>query len=194
MSTFLTLWIEDGNDIGVNHKIVIVIFSLFSAFLIDYLIRTIGSSQDISLLSPGLILDWRLTQYFWLFIQIPLSILCIYLTKKDFPRFSKGNNASHQEVSIGKNPKTLNSLMFAGIGTFLFLLFNLFLYPSGIGQFTDTDYFINNILNIVSVMFVIYIVVYVKIETISNKYVIFLLNGFLILSLVLFFTIGRDLM
>ena len=76
---------------------------------------------------------------------------------------------------------------------FLFLLFNLFLYPSGIGQFTDTNYSFNNILNIVSVMIAIYILVYVKIEIISNKLIIGILNGFMILSLCLFFTIGKEL-
>ena len=193
MSTFLTLWIEESDDIGVDHKTVIIIFSFFSAFLIDYLIRTIGFSQDISLLAPGLIVDWRLTQYIWLFIQIPLSILCIYFTKIHFPRFSIRNNISPQEESTGNNLSTLNSLIFAGIGMFLFLLFNLFLYPSGIGQFTDTNYFFNNILNIVSVMIAIYILFYVKIEIISNKLIIGILNGFMILSLCLFFTIGKEL-
>ncbi len=193
MSTFLTGWIEENNEIGVNHKIIIIIFSFFSAFLIDYLIRTIGFSQDISLLTPGLIADWRLTQYFWLFIQIPLSILCIYFTKIHFPRFSTRKNISPQEENMGNNLSTLNSLVFAGIGMFLFLLFNLFLYPSAIGQFTDTNYFFNNILNIVSVMSAICILIYVKIETISNKLIIGILNGFMILSLCLFFTIGKEL-
>ncbi len=193
MSTFLTVWTEESDDIEVNHKIIIIIFSFFSAFLIDYLIRTIGFSQDISLLPPGLIADWRLTQYIWLFIQIPLSILCIYLTKIHFPRFSIKNNISPKEENKSNNRSTLYSLIFTGIGMFLFLLFNLFLYPSGIGQFTDTNYFFNNILNIVSVMIVIYILVYVKIEIISNKLIIGILNGFMILSLCLFFTIGKDL-
>jgi hypothetical protein len=193
ISTFLTLWIEESDDIGVDHKIVTIILSFFSAFLIDYLIRTIGYSQDISLLTPGLIADWSLTQYFWLIIQIPLTIFCIYYTKKHFPRFSIRTNASPQEESTDKNLKTLNSLIFAGIGMFLFLLFNLFLYPSGIGQFTNTNYSFNNILNIVAVMIVILILIYVKIEIISNKLIIGILNGFMILSLCLFFTIGKEL-
>ncbi|MHA2283121.1 MAG: hypothetical protein ACXAC5_19950 [Promethearchaeota archaeon] len=194
MSTFLTLWIRESDDIVVNHKIVIIIFSLFSAFLIDYLIRTIGFSQDISLLTPGLIADWHLTQYLWLIIQIPLSIFCIYFTKIHFPRFSASKDVSPQEESTGKTLRTINSLIFAGIGTFLFLLFNLFLYPSGVGQFTNTTYFFNNILSTVSVMTVIYIVIYVKIETISNKLIVGILNVFMILSFSLFFTIGKELM
>ncbi|GAG82822.1 unnamed protein product, partial [marine sediment metagenome] len=69
LSTFLTTWIEEREDIKANQKIIVAMFSFFSAFLIDYLIRTIGSSQDISLVTPGLIADWRITQYIWLVIQ-----------------------------------------------------------------------------------------------------------------------------
>ncbi|MHA2397452.1 MAG: hypothetical protein ACXADU_01015 [Promethearchaeota archaeon] len=191
LSTFLTLWSEGSDDTNINHKIVIIIFSVFSAFLIDYLIRTIGFSQDISLSAPGLILDWRITQFFWLIIQIPLTILCIYYTKTRFPRFSEVNNTSPQKMNATKDLRTFNSLIFAGIGIFFFLLFNLFLYPSGIGQFTDTNYFFNNVLNIISVMIVIYLLINVKIEVISNKYIIGILNGFMVLSLLLFLTIGK---
>lgn len=193
MSTFLTVWVEEGDNIEANHKIVIIIFSFFSAFLIDYLIRSIGFSQDISLLTPGLIADWRITQYFWLTIQIPLSILCIYFAKIHFPRFSTKNNTIHQEQGKSTNLSTIYSLIFTGMGMFLFLQFNLFLYPNGIGQLTDTNYFFNNILNIVSIMIAIYIVLYVKIETISNKVVIGILNCFMILSLCLFFMLGKEL-
>ncbi|GAH72006.1 unnamed protein product, partial [marine sediment metagenome] len=70
------------------HKIIFITLTILIAFLIDYFIRTLGLSLDISLLTPGLILDWNLTQYFWLIFQIPLSGLCIYLSYKYFPRFS----------------------------------------------------------------------------------------------------------
>ena len=194
LSTFLTTWIEESGGIKSNQKIIVVIFSFFSAFLIDYLIRTIGFSQDISLITPGLIADWRITQYIWLVIQIPLTILCIYLTKIHLPRLSSNNNTSSQERGKEYKLGTQYSLIFSGIGMFLFLLFNLFLYPNAIGQFTDTNYFFNNITNIISVMIAIYIVLFVKIEVISNKTIIIILNGFMILSLGLFFIIGNLLM
>ncbi|MHA2049203.1 MAG: hypothetical protein ACW986_06285, partial [Promethearchaeota archaeon] len=38
---------------------------------------------------------------------------------------------------------------------------------------------------------VIYLLINVKIEVISNKYIIGILNGFMVLSLLLFFTIGK---
>ncbi|MHA1986823.1 MAG: hypothetical protein ACW98D_09305 [Promethearchaeota archaeon] len=194
LSTFLTTWIEEREGIKANQKIIIIIFSFFSAFLIDYLIRTIGLSQDISLITPGLIADWHITQYIWLIIQIPLTILCIYLTKMHLPRFTTNDNTSSQENNKENKLGTQYSLIFSGIGIFLFLLFNLFLYPSGIGQFTDTSYFFNNSLNIISVMIAIFVVVFVKIDVISNKLITIILNGFMVLSLVLFFTMGKDLM
>lgn len=194
LSTFLTTWIEESGGIKANQKMIVAIFSFFSAFLIDYLIRTIGYSQDISLISPGLIADWRITQYIWLVIQIPLTILCIYLTKIHLPRFTAKDNTSSQERGKENKLGTQYSLIFSGIGMFLFLLFNLFLYPNGIGQFTDTNYFFNNIINIVSIMIAIYVLLFVKIEVISNKTIIIILNGYMILSLCLFFIIGNLLM
>ncbi len=194
LSTFLTSWIEERGGIKANQKMIIAVFCFFSAFLIDYLIRTIGFSLDISLITPGLIADWRITQYIWLVIQIPLTILCIYLTKIHLPRFSTKDNTSSQEKGKENKLGTQYSLIFSGIGMFLFLLFNLFLYPNGIGQFTNTNYFFNNIINIVSVMIAIYILVFVKIEVISNKTIIIILNGFMILSLCLFIIIGKMLM
>jgi len=194
LSTFLTTWIEEREDIKANQKIIVAMFSFFSAFLIDYLIRTIGSSQDISLVTPGLIADWRITQYIWLVIQIPLTILCIYLTKVHHPRFSNKDNTSSQEKGKENKLGTQHSLIFSGIGIFLFLLFNLFLYPNGIGQFTDTNYFFNNSINIISLMIAIFILLFVKIEMISNKFIISILNGFMILSLCLFFIMGNVLM
>ncbi|KKM28174.1 hypothetical protein LCGC14_1567330 [marine sediment metagenome] len=193
MSTLLTLWIEQDDDIERTHKIIIIIFSFVIAFFIDYLIRTIGFTQDISLSPPGLIADWRITQYFWLFIQIPLTVLCLYLTKLYFPRFSTNNITSPSAKRKNKNISTAYSLVFSGIGLFLFLQFNLFLYPNGIAQYTTTPYLFNNILNIISLMISICAVLFIKIEIISSKRVIFISNGFMILSLCFFFFLGKIL-
>ena len=193
MSTFLTLWIEEDNKIKLNHKMIIILFSFFIAFLIDYLIRSIGFTQDVSLVSPGLIVDWRITQYLWLFIQIPLTLLCIYLVKFHFPRFSNNNKASPNIKRNKKSISTAYSLIFIGIGLFLFLQFSLFLYPNGIAQYTDTSYFFNNILNIISLMISICVVLFVKVEIISRKIVIIILNSFMIVSLCLFFFLGKIL-
>jgi len=191
ISTFLTIWIKADVEIELNHKVVVVVFSILCAFLIDYLIRTIGFSQDISLLPPGLIADyWYITQYIWLFIQIPLSFFCIYFTKLYFPRFSikmKEKKEKTNEFS------TIYSLIFIGVGMFLFFLFSLFLYPNVIAQYTSTNYFLNNILNIGALMIAICLVLFVKVELISNKKIMGILNGFMILSLCLFLFLGKIL-
>lgn len=191
MSTFLTLWVEEADDIELNQKVIIITFSIFCAFLIDYLIRTIGFSQDISLLPPGLIADyWFITQYIWLFIQIPLSFFCIYFTRLHFPRFS---TKSKEVIEKKDNFSTLYSLIFIGLGMFLFLLINLFFYPNAIAQYTATSYSFNNILNIVALMIAICIILFVNVDLISNIKIIGILNGFMILSLCLFLFLGKIL-
>lgn len=191
MSTFFTLWIKEIDDIDTNHKILFFILSLFIAFLIDYFIRTLGLTLDLSLVTPGLILDWMITQYFWLFIQVPLSVLCIYLTKLHFLRFSN-EIKSEKPLNNGKY-STKYSLIFAGIGLFLFLQFNLFIYPNAIAQFTATNYYFNNILNIISLMGAICIILFIKSDFLSDIKITAGLNIFLIISLILFFFFPKDL-
>ena len=191
MSTFLTLWIKETDDIDTNHKILFFILSLFIAFLIDYFIRTLGLTMDLSLVTPGLIIDWMISQYFWLFIQIPLSVLCIYFTKVHFVRFS--NEIKPEKPQNNGNYSTKYSLIFVGIGLFLFLQFNLFIYPNAIAQFTATNYYFNNILNIFSLMGTICIVLFIKSDFLSDIKIIAGLNIFLIISLILFFFFPKNL-
>lgn len=191
MSTFLTLWIKENDEIDTNHKIIFFVLSLFIAILIDYFIRTIGLTLDLSLVTPGLIIDWMITQYFWLFIQVPLSVLCIYLTKIHFLRFS--NDIKPEKPQNNGNYSTKYSLIFVGIGLFLFLQFNLFIYPNAIAQFTATNYYFNNILNIISLMGAICIILFVKSDFLSDIKIIAPLNVFLIISLILFFFFPKDL-
>ncbi|MFX1409294.1 MAG: hypothetical protein ACFFA6_03010 [Promethearchaeota archaeon] len=191
MSTFLTLWIKETDDIDTNHKILFFILLLFAAFLIDYFIRTVGITLDLSLVTPGLIIDWTMSQYFWLFIQVPLSILCIYLTKVHFLRFS--DVIKPEKPQNNEKYSTKYSLIFVGIGLFLFLQFNLFIYPNAIAQFTATNYYFNNILNIIFLMITICLVLFVKSSFLSDIKIIAGLNLFLIISLILFFFFPKDL-
>ena len=191
ISTFLTLWLKETNQIEVNHKILFFALSIFIAFLIDYGIRTIGLTSDISLIAPGLLIDWMISQYFWLIIQIPLTILCIYLTYKHFVRFS--NDIKPEIPENNKKYSTSYSLIFTGIGLFLFLQFNLFLYPNAIAQYTSTNYYFNNILNIVSIMGAIFLILFLKSEILSNISFSIFSNAFLILSFILFFFFSKDL-
>ena len=192
LSTLLTAWTEEEDQIESNHKILIIVFCIFCAFLIDYLIRTIGLTEDISLLPPGLIADfWYVTQYIWLFVQIPLSISCIYFTRTYFPSFSNEN--SEEKPEIGEETKkysTLYSLIFIGIGAFLFLQFNLFLYPNMIAHYTGTNYYFNNVINIVSLIIAVFLILLVKRNILSNVKIIGILNGFMLFSLFLFLFLG----
>ncbi len=193
ISTFLTLWIKDEKiEINSANKIIFVIFSIMCAFLLDYLIRTIGFSQDISLLPPGLSAEfWYVTQYIWLFIQIPLTLFCIYFTRLYFPRFTISSDLDEKNDQNKKS--TRYSLIFAGVGAFWFLLFNIFLYPNIIAHYTATSYYVNNILSIVALIVFILIIFRVKRQTLSNIKIVAILNGVMIVSLCLFLFMGRIL-
>ncbi|MFX1393632.1 MAG: hypothetical protein ACFFAH_08655 [Promethearchaeota archaeon] len=193
---FITLWIEKVDKIELNHKVVAIVFSIYSAFLFDYFLRTIGFSQDITILSSSFRGDWRITQYYWLIIQIPLSILIIYFTKKFFHLIITPSKKRIQYIEKPKEIirfKSSYSLIFAGIGMFLFLQFNLFLYPNAIAQITETNYYITNVFNIASLTIAICIILFGNIDKISNNKTIGILNCFMIGSLILFFFYGKIL-
>ncbi|MFW9989948.1 MAG: hypothetical protein ACFFC3_14970 [Candidatus Odinarchaeota archaeon] len=190
LSTFTTLWIKDTSiDIKISNKVKLIIFSLLSAFLLDYSIRTIGYSQDISLLPPGLNAEyWYLTQYLWLIIQIPLTIFCIYFTIKYFPKFESIPDLEEKDKSDKRS--TAYSLIFVGMGMFWFLLFNIFLYPNIIARYTETSYYISNILSIIALMVTILIILRIRLQIFLNIKVSLILNGLMLVSLCLFLFIG----
>ena len=190
ISTFITLWVKDESiEIKMSNKIKMIAFSLLSAFLLDYLIRTIGFSQDISLLPPGLNAEfWYITQYLWLIIQIPLTGVCIYFTRLYFPRFASIPDLEEHDKSDKKS--TVHSLIFIGIGMFWFLLFNIFLYPNTIAHYTGTSYYISNILSIVVLIAIIGIILRVKMQSFLNIKVSVILNSLMIISLCLFLFMG----
>lgn len=191
MSTLLTIWFDnDSNGIKTDKKIIFAVFSILCAYLLDYLIRTIGFTQDISLMPPGLSAEyWYITQYLWLFIQIPLTVVCIYFTRVNFPQFA--NNASSLEDK--DKMSTIYSLLFVGIGMFWFLLFNVFLYPNIIAHYTDSSYHISNILSIIAVIVTILVILGVKKKIFLNLKVLVILNCFMIVSMCLFLFMGRIL-
>ena len=190
ISTFITLWVKDGStEIKMSNKVKMIGFSLLSAFLLDYLIRTIGFSQDISLLPPGLSAQfWYITQYLWLIIQIPLTGLCIYLTKLYFPRFTSVSDVEEYDKSDKKS--TVYSLIFVGIGMVWFLLFNILLYPNTIAHYTGTSYYVSNILSIIALIATIWIVLRVKMQNLLNTKLSVILNSLMIISLCFFLFMG----
>jgi len=193
ISTFTTLWVKDeSTEIKMNNKIKLIIVSLLFAFLLDYLIRTIGFSQDISLLPPGLSAEfWYFTQYLWLIIQVPLTVFCIYFTRLYFPRFTNVSDA--EEFKNSDNKSTIFSLIFVGIGMFWFLLFNIFLYPNIIAHYTKTSYHISNILSITALIVAILVILRVKMENLANIKLSIILNILLIIFICLFLFMGAFL-
>ncbi|MHA2288344.1 MAG: hypothetical protein ACXABG_06115, partial [Promethearchaeota archaeon] len=128
-------------------------------------------------------------QYLWLFIQIPLTVVCIYCTRVGFPR--SRNDASSVESKDRKG--TVYSLLFVGIGMFWFLLFNVFLYPNIIAHYTDSSYYISNILSIIAVIIAILAILGLKRNIILDIKVTVILNSLMIVSISLFLFLGRIL-
>lgn len=193
-STFLTLWINDASgETTIDNKVKFLAFSLLTAFLLDYLIRTIGFSQDISLLPPGLNADlWYINQYLWLIVQIPLTFGCIYFARLYFPRFDSGTEMEIDSKTNRKN--TVYSLIFIGMGAFWFLLFNIFLYPNIIAHYTATSYYINNIIGIAAILATILIIFRVNTASFVNLTTSIIQNGIIFVWLLMFLYLSNLLM
>lgn len=193
ISTFLTLWnIQEKDKLKSENKLKFVILAILFAFLLDYSIRTVGFSQDISLLPPALIAEfWYVTQYFWLLIQVPLTFLSVYFTNKYLSSFNF--NITVKEKGKYKRRSTIYSLIYAGMGMFWFLLFNIFLYSNIIGHYTRTDYYISNIMSIISIMGALCIIICLKKRLLSKIEVSLILNLFMLTSLFFFLFLGEVL-
>ena len=88
---------------------------------------------------------------------------------------------SKEVIEKTDNFSTLYSLIFIGLGMFLFLLINLFLYPNAIAQYTATSYSFNSILNIIALMIAICIILFVNVDLISKFN---LLNIYLVIAII----------
>jgi hypothetical protein len=190
LSTFITLWIKDTSvEIKAGSKIKLIAFCLLFAVLFDYLIRSIGISEDISLLPPGLSAEfWYITQYLWLLIQIPLTLICIYFTRRYFPRFEHITDAEEHDKREKK--RSIYALIFVGLGAYWFLFFNIFLYPNIMARYTETGYNRSNALSILVLLVAIWIILRVRTPTILNVKISLILNGIMLVSLCLFVFLG----
>ncbi len=189
LSTFLTSWMNINLQIESNNKITLVVFSLYCAFLLDYLIRTLGFTADLSLLPPGWLADyWYLTQYLWLVIQVPLTVILFYYTRTSFPTILfTFQEPKERNVSL----TTKLSLIFIGMGAIFFLLFNSLLYPNIISHYTNTEYHLNNILNVSALLITVLMILKMKRSYFINMTVMAILNSFWIIILFLFLFLGR---
>jgi hypothetical protein len=188
ISIFLKRLVQ--NDLGMGLKAKISIFSItfITAFLIDMVLRTIGFSSDISLVSIHLNPEtWYILQYIWLIAQVPLSLLLIWFSfRTQTVTFPDGSPTQFEDKR--NEPWVLNA---TGFGMFLFLLFNVFLYPNAIAEYTNTNYAIINPLLIGALTLVLLYLLFgkmkllytFKINICFNLILILALGGFLFLGI-----------
>jgi hypothetical protein len=190
ISSFLSGWLEQKDGIAQDLKVSLFIVTFLCALLIDYFIRTLGLTQDLSLLPPGIVADyWYLTQYLWLLVQVLLTGIVIYLVRKYFPQlFMKSEAGSSEKKETGGK-----LFIGIGLGMFLFLLFNLLLYPNVIAMYTTTSYDLNNILSIAGLTLMIYLFWIKPPEFFLDFKKICVTNGVLLISLLLFLFFGTTL-
>ncbi|MHA1650386.1 MAG: hypothetical protein ACTSYB_09335, partial [Candidatus Helarchaeota archaeon] len=182
-SIFLKRLVQNNLNMDLKAKINVFTVSFITAFLLDHLIRTIGFSSDISLvpihLNPEL---WVFLQYLWLFVQIPLSVLLIWSSIRTKSIIFPTEPAQEPE-DCRNEPWILNAL---GLGMFLFLLFNVFLYPSAIAEYTDTQYAIINPILISAITLVLLYLLFGKERMLYNFRINLCFNLVLILALATF--------
>ncbi|HUX99008.1 MAG TPA: hypothetical protein VMV49_05605 [Candidatus Deferrimicrobium sp.] len=187
ISIFLKRLIQ--NDLGMDLKAKISIFSIsiIAAFLIDMVLRTIGFSSDISLISIHLTPEtWYILQYIWLIAQVPLSLLLIWFTIRTttvtFP------DISAEKIEDKRNePWILNA---TGFGMFLFLMFNVFLYPNAIAEYTNTNYAIINPILMGALTLILIYLLFGRIKMLYNFKINICFNLILILALGGFLFLG----
>jgi len=98
-------------------------------------------------------------------------------------------NFSLEPISQESKKKPLSSrylFIFVGIGMFFFLMFSLFLYPNIISHYTQTNYYVNTIFNIISLMIALIIVIKIDRTVISNIKLMVILNSLMLIILFLF--------
>ena len=199
---FITIFIKNllksGKITNNKTKISMVTTIIISGFLIDSALLTIGISSDISLVTIHIVPSfWFVTQYLWLVVQAPLSALIIYYSRTTHGIIFEDSKLEEKEQPVAEK-NNLWPLISLGIGMFLFLAFNLFLYSSAIVEFTTTNfaqqvsYDIINPILIGSMTFALVYVLFNKQKIIFNKIVIIVLNAIITVAMVLFlFIAGR---
>ncbi|TFF90600.1 MAG: hypothetical protein EU548_02165 [Promethearchaeota archaeon] len=189
MACFLGILLENQSKESKVVKVGFYSFSFFLAILIDFTIRTVGFTADYTLINWAME-PWYNYQYLWTVFQIILSAVSIILPViiwKDIS-VSEGSEEAAKNEKTGKNFIAL--IVGLGLGTFLFLGFNILLYPNAIAQFTETNYFIVNLIIIVVITLTCYIFLEIKEKRIGVE-ILMILNVFLIISLVIFLFLGH---
>ncbi|NHI90909.1 MAG: hypothetical protein EAX96_00315 [Candidatus Lokiarchaeota archaeon] len=191
LSIFIKNLIKNPLNINDKSKIGIISFSILIAFLIDALLRTIGLTSDISLITWSLLPNfWYFIQYLWLIIQIPLSILSVYFSRSTNHLIFKGIDLKEKDKSIADKRNFWIIIAF-GLGMFFFLSFNMFLYPNAIVEFatvnfaTRISYNVINPIFICSLTFSVLYILFFKEKYILKKELIIIYNAIFLISLIL---------
>jgi MFS family permease len=185
ISIFLKRLVE--NDLKMDLKAKVSIFSLMfiGAFLLDSVVRTIGFSLDISLvtahLDPAL---WTSLQYLWLVVQVPLSLLLVWFVIRTRTILIPQEQKVTEDLS--NKPWVLNAV---GLGMFLFLIFNVFLYPNAIAQYTNTSSAVINPILTGAIILILLYLLFAK--TLYNIKINLCFNLILLLALAAFLFLGK---
>jgi MFS family permease len=183
ISIFLRRLVQ--NELNIDLKAKVSIFSLLfiGAFLVDSIFRTVGSSLDISLTTPHLNPElWSSLQYLWLIVQIPLSALLIWFALRSSTVIIPQEQVTEAK-ELRNGPWILNAL---GLGMFFFLIFNVFLYPNAIAQYTNTAYAVINPVLTASFILILLYFLFAKTSFIYNIKINLCFNLILLLALASF--------
>ncbi|TFG05671.1 MAG: hypothetical protein EU536_01405 [Promethearchaeota archaeon] len=180
-STFLKYLLRSNLKIDLQAKMSLFVLAFIAAFLVDSVFRTLGFSADISLIPLHLNPEaWFTLQYVWLAVQVPLSLLVLWFAVRGMSAIFPETQATETD-EMRNEPWVLNA---GGLGMILFLLFNVFLYPSVLAEYTGCSYVITNPIMIVGITLAVLYLLFVK------ENVIYRLTSTLILNILLILCLG----
>jgi len=188
ISIFLKRLVQNDLNLELKAKISLFSIAFIGAFLLDSVIRTIGFTLDISLVTSHLNPElWPSLQYLWLSIQVPLSLLLIWFSiRTSTILIPTGPSGITEELR--NEPLILST---CGLGMFFFLIFTVFLYPNAIAQYTNTFSAIISPFLMASLILVIFYLLFVKSSIIYNIRINLCFNLILVLVLAAFLFLGK---
>jgi len=185
---FFTLFLKRlvENDLKADLKAKVSIFSIvfIGAFLLDSVVRTIGFSLDISLVTAHLNPElWSSLQYLWLIVQIPLSVLLVLFAVRTRTLITPQEEKVAEDLQ--NEPWILNAV---GLGMFFFLIFNVFLYPNAIAEYTNTSSAVINPILTGAITLILMYLLFAK--TLYNIRINLCFNLILLLAIAAFLFLG----
>ncbi|MHA1230842.1 MAG: hypothetical protein ACTSPQ_09360 [Candidatus Helarchaeota archaeon] len=192
VGTYIGFLLTNKTKLSNTDKVSTFIISFIAAVLLDFLIRTLGFTLDITLTTwPIDPLNWTNYQYLWLIFQIPLSIIVILIPILYWKKVAK----EYTPLDSGSSEKTGKNLIAAvsgvGLGIIWFLEFNILLYANAIAQFTSTNYFIMNCIVIAVITLTCFLLLTIRKRLILNKILIIVSNLLFAVIFIVFLYFGH---